>query len=147
GYAIPTILQAFIYITSVAVEIWTLVLMIAASIAGAWLGAGIVAKWPRRNIQIGMGFALLMASTVLLMQITATQPRIGNFIANNIAFLKPVVAEVTRIFKGGESSALHGILLAIGLIGNFALGALMTLGIGLYAPCLILVSLLGMTPG
>jgi uncharacterized membrane protein YfcA len=34
----------------------------------------------------------------------------------------------------------------LGLAGNFALGALMTLGIGLYAPCLILVSLLGMNP-
>ena len=36
--------------------------------------------------------------------------------------------------------------LAIGVIGNFFLGALMTLGIGLYAPCMILVSLLGMDP-
>ena len=32
------------------------------------------------------------------------------------------------------------------LVVNFLLGALMTLGIGLYAPCLILVSLLGMNP-
>jgi uncharacterized membrane protein YfcA len=35
--------------------------------------------------------------------------------------------------------------LAIALGGNFFLGALMTLGIGLYAPCMILVSLLGMS--
>jgi uncharacterized membrane protein YfcA len=40
--------------------------------------------------------------------------------------------------------ALSGVKLALGLAGNFALGALMTLGIGLYAPCMILVSLLGM---
>ena len=33
--------------------------------------------------------------------------------------------------------------LALGLVGNFALGALMTLGIGMYAPCMILVGLLG----
>ena len=33
-----------------------------------------------------------------------------------------------------------------GLVGNFALGALMTIGIGLYAPCMILVSFLGMAP-
>jgi uncharacterized membrane protein YfcA len=32
----------------------------------------------------------------------------------------------------------------LGLAGNFVLGALMTLGIGLYAPCMILVGLLGM---
>jgi uncharacterized membrane protein YfcA len=147
GYAIPTITQAFIYITAVPVEIWTLVLMIAASVAGAWLGAGVVAKWRRRNVQIGMGFALLMASFVLLMQIIATQARVGGFVSAHLTRLQPAVSEITRIFKGGESTALHGLLLAAGLIGNFALGALMTLGIGLYAPCLILVSLLGMTPG
>jgi uncharacterized membrane protein YfcA len=46
----------------------------------------------------------------------------------------------------GEAIALHGALLVIGVLGNFMLGALMSLGIGLYAPCLILVSLLGMNP-
>jgi uncharacterized membrane protein YfcA len=30
--------------------------------------------------------------------------------------------------------------------GNFVLGALMTLGIGLYAPCLIMLSLMGLSP-
>ena len=37
-------------------------------------------------------------------------------------------------------------LLVIAVGCNFVLGALMTLGVGLYAPCLILVSLLGMNP-
>src|SRR4029077_8683219 len=96
GYAIPTIAQAFIYITAVPVEIWTLVLMIIASIAGAWLGAGVVAKWSRRNIQIGMGFALLMASTILLMQVIATQPRIGQFLSTHLRFLQPAIVEITR---------------------------------------------------
>ena len=36
-------------------------------------------------------------------------------------------------------SASTGPRLAIGIAGNFVLGALMTLGIGLYAPCMILV--------
>jgi uncharacterized membrane protein YfcA len=47
---------------------------------------------------------------------------------------------------GGEALALHDgrLLFAIGV--NFVLGALMMLGVGLYAPCLILVSLLGMSP-
>ena len=47
---------------------------------------------------------------------------------------------------GGADLALAGTKLTIGLVGNFVLGALMTLGIGLYGPCLILVSLLGMNP-
>ena len=32
------------------------------------------------------------------------------------------------------------------MVVNFFLGALMMLGVGLYAPCLILLSLLGMSP-
>jgi uncharacterized membrane protein YfcA len=41
---------------------------------------------------------------------------------------------------------VRGLKLMIAVGGNFLLGALMSLGIGLYAPCMILVSLLGMNP-
>jgi uncharacterized membrane protein YfcA len=47
---------------------------------------------------------------------------------------------------GGDALGLGSPLLWVGLAANFALGALMTLGIGLYAPCMILVALLGMNP-
>ena len=47
---------------------------------------------------------------------------------------------------GGAATGVAGGALAIGIFGNFCLGALMTLGIGLYAPCLIMISLLGMEP-
>src|SRR5204863_635934 len=56
-----------------------------------------------------------------------------------------IVARVTgSVPSGGGALGLTGAFLAIGLAGNFVLGALMTLGIGLYAPCMILVALLGM---
>jgi uncharacterized membrane protein YfcA len=120
GHTLPTITQAFIYTTIIEVDMTTLMLMIGAAVAGSWLGAGIVAGWPKRNIQIGMGLALLVAA--------------GLFTWRNLG--------------GGGSDAgtldLQGTKLALGLAGNFALGALMTLGIGMYAPCMILVSLLGM---
>jgi uncharacterized membrane protein YfcA len=122
GYALPTVVQALIYISIVQVDIWTLVLLIAASVAGAWLGAGIVCQWPRRTIQIGMGFALLAAAGLMML------------------------SQLHLVPSGGATLELRGIRLGAGLVGNFALGALMTLGIGLYAPCLILVSLLGMNP-
>lgn len=122
GYALPTVAQAFIYIAIVQVEIWTLILMIAASVLGAWLGAGIVARWSRRKVQIGMGCALIAAAILMLRAQFAGQ-------ADDAGTL-----------------GLSGALLGLGLIGNFALGALMSLGIGLYAPCLILISLLGMNP-
>ena len=122
----PTIAQAFIYISIVEVDIWTLILLIVASVAGAWLGAGVVARWPRRNVQIGMGLALLAAAGLMSNQ---------------------AVREMLKLSGGGGVALeLRGALLAAGLVGNFALGALMTLGIGLYAPCLIMISLLGMNP-
>ena len=62
GHTLPTIAQAFIYTRIVPVESTTLVLMIVAAVAGSWLGAGVVVRWPRRRIQIGMGLALLAAS-------------------------------------------------------------------------------------
>ena len=52
-----------------------------------------------------------------------------------------------QLFPGGGAElGVHGVRLAIAVSVNFMLGALMTLGIGLYAPCMILVSLLGMNP-
>jgi len=124
GYVIPTVVQAYIYTQLVPVDTTTLIALIAASVLGAWLGAGVVAAWSRRKVQIGMGIALLVFAVILVMK----QPQVR---------LMPA---------GGDALALTGTKLAIGVIGNFMLGALMTLGIGLYAPCMILVSLLGMNP-
>ena len=122
GHALPTVAEALVFIAIVNVGMATLACLIAASVAGAWLGAGVVASWPRRKVQIGMGAALLAAA--------------GLFAMTNLHLLP----------GGGDALSLQGGRFAAGLVGNFALGALMTLGIGLYAPCMILVSLLGMNP-
>jgi uncharacterized membrane protein YfcA len=120
GHTLATVTQAFIFIAIVTVELRTLVLMIAAACLGSWLGAGFVAKASRRKIQLGMGFALLVAATLFLMTIFKVLP------------------------TGGNTQGLAGWRLGAGLAGNFLLGALMEVGVGLYGPCLILVSLLGM---
>ena len=122
GHTPPTIVQAFVFIAIVQVDMTTLILLIAAAVSGAWLGAGIVASWPRRRVQIGMGLALLTAAALFLM--------------TNLGLLPP----------GGNTLDLSGPRLVTGVAVNFILGALMTLGIGLYGPCMILVSLLGMNP-
>ena len=122
GHALPTVVQTFIYTSIIPVDVATLFSMIGASILGAWLGAGVVARWPRRTVQIGMGMALLVAASLMFM----TQ---------------------MKLFPGGgEALGVAGLKLVIAVAVNFMLGALMTLGIGLYAPCMILVSLLGMNP-
>ena len=128
GHTLPTVAQAFIYTKLIPVDVLTLFSMIAAAVLGAWLGAGVVARWPKRKIQVGMGSALLVAATLML--ITQIQAATGS-----------------RILPlGGEALGVRGLLLVVAIVGNFILGALMTLGIGLYAPCMILVSLLGMNP-
>ena len=65
GHTPPTVTQALIFVSIVTVDVVTLVSMIAASVAGAWLGVGIVSRLPRRAIQIGMGIALLVAASLL----------------------------------------------------------------------------------
>jgi uncharacterized membrane protein YfcA len=124
GYVIPTVVQAYIYTQLVPVDITTLIALIAAAVAGAWLGAGVVSSWPRRKVQVGMGGALLVAAIIMI----AKQPQVG---------LMPA---------GGDALALTGTKLIVGIVGNFVLGAFMTIGIGLYAPCMILIYLLGMRP-
>jgi uncharacterized membrane protein YfcA len=122
GHTPPTIVQAIIYITVIAVDRGTLALLIGASVMGAWLGAGIVSRWEKRRIQRGMALALV--ATALL-----------------------IVFRMTGIFPGGgDALGLRGAPLIAGVAGNVLLGALMTLGIGLYAPCMAMVSLLGMNP-
>lgn len=123
GHCLPTITQAFIGITLIEVDPLTLVLMIAAAVAGAWIGAGVVSRLPRRAIQIGMGLALVIAAGFMLAKLTGVMP------SSAVGTLD-----------------LQGWRLALGLIGSFFLGTIMPLGIGYYAPCMILVSMLGMSP-
>jgi uncharacterized membrane protein YfcA len=122
GHALPTILEAFLFIAIVNVDALTLVLLIGGAVCGAWFGAGIVAGWSRRKVQIGMAIALLAAAAFFLMSILNLFP------------------------AGGTALILQNWRLGVGVAVCVLLGALMTLGIGMYAPCMILVSLLGMDP-
>ncbi|MFN0205108.1 MAG: permease [Planctomycetota bacterium] len=130
GHTLPTIAQAFIYTQLIEVDFTTLVSMIVASVAGAWLGAGFVSGLSKRKVQIGMGVALLAAVSILLYRLIPA------------LLEKPDPAASAPQDTG--TIALEGTKLWIGIGVNFVLGALMTLGIGLYAPCMILVQLLGM---
>jgi uncharacterized membrane protein YfcA len=122
GHTLPVVAQAFIFMTVIKIDPVMLVLLIIASLIGGWLGAGVVSNVPRRLIQLGMGIALLLAALFMLMS------QFGLFPA------------------GGEELGLSTTRLLIALVMNFIFGALVTLGIGNYAPSLVLFSLLGMDP-
>ena len=122
GHTLPTIAEALIYTAIIGVDPRTMIFMIVAAVLGAWLGAGLVARWPRRNVQVGMGGALAVAAILFVFK------DLGMFPA------------------GGTALGLTGGTLAFAVFANFCLGALMTIGIGLYAPCLILIAMLGMDP-
>lgn len=119
---IPTVLEAFIYMTIIEVEPVTLVSMLTSATLGAYLGAGIVAKLPTKAVQKTMGISLLV-----------------------VAFLM-FAGKMGWFPGGGEAIGLTGVKLVIAVVVNFFLGALMTAGIGLYAPCMALVYFLGMSP-
>ena len=122
GHALPTVVEAFIFVAVIAVDFKLLVSMIAASALGAWFGAGIVSGWPKRRIQIGLGIALLAAAALMLS------------------------SQLNLLPLGGDALSLSGPKFWIAVGANFMFAAFMQLGVGLYAPCMILVSLLGMNP-
>ena len=122
GHTLPVITQAIIFIAAVKVDPVTLIAMIISATLGARVGAGIVTRLPRRTIQFAMGAALLIAAAVILGRSLHLLP------------------------GGGDLLGLTGATLAVAVTVNFLLGSLNMVGIGLYAPCLTLVSLLGMNP-
>ena len=122
GHTPAAIAETLIFVTAILVDPLLLVTVVGSAAAGAWLGAGVVARLPRRAIQITMGVALVIAGTV--------------FAAINLGALP----------GGGTAMALSGWKFGLAVGINFILGALMSAGIGLYAPCMITLALLGMHP-
>jgi hypothetical protein len=96
--------------------------MSIAAPAGSVLGAGFVAKMSRRKIQLGMGFGLLAVASIML--------------AGLLQWIPP----------GGEAIGLTGWKLIVAVVMSFVFGALQTIGVGFYAPCMAMVYALGMHP-
>jgi hypothetical protein len=119
---IPVLIQAIIFIKVIEVEPITLIVMFLTAMGGAMIGAGIVAKLSENKIRLTMSIALLITA--------------GFMLANKLHL----------IHGEGVAIGIHGWKLVIAAVVNFILGAMMTAGVGLYAPCMALVFLLGLSP-
>jgi uncharacterized membrane protein YfcA len=124
GHAVPTIVQSAIYLVILGVHVDPVLLAacIAAAVLGSLIGVPLVVRASVQLVQGIVGVALLIAAALYAM--------------SNLA-LFPI---------GGTASALPPAQMAIAISVHFLLGALMAFGIGLYAPSLILLSLLGLDP-
>jgi uncharacterized membrane protein YfcA len=122
GHTLPTVVEAFIFVAVIPVDFRTMVSMIASACAGAWFGAGMISDWPKRKIQIGLGIALICAALLMLS------------------------SQLKLIPAGGDALGLVGLKFWFAVGASFILAAFQQLGIGFFAPCMILVSLMGMNP-
>ncbi len=122
GSSVPVAVEAFAFVTAIAVDPVTLALMVPVGALGGYFGAGLVSRLPRRGVQLGMAVALVVGATFM------------------------TVTNLQWIPGGGDAVGFTGATLIVATLLNFAFCALNALGIGSYAPSLIVFSLLGMSP-
>ena len=125
GDTIPVCVEAFLFFGFVDMDMLTLVLMLVAAILGSLVMAGVVSKFDRKKVRYALFVGLFLLATVILMKIMAVGP----------------------FGTTGTALGLTGGKLVIAVIGNFIFGALMSIGVGLYAPCMAMVLALGMDAG
>ncbi|MBF0600523.1 sulfite exporter TauE/SafE family protein [Limosilactobacillus oris] len=123
--ALPVMTEAFLYIGNFKVDGTTLLSMVVAAMIGSFAGARIVSRLDEKKIEIIVGIALAVTAVLMILSATGVITKLG---ANNVA------------------TGFHGWKLVVACAVNCILGALMSAGIGLYAPCMALVYLLGMNP-
>ena len=125
GDTIPVCVEAFLFFGFVDMDMLTLILMLVAAILGSLVMAGIVSKFDRKKVRYALFVGLFLLATVILCKIMGVGP----------------------FGTTGTALGLTGAKLVIATVGNFVLGALMSIGVGLYAPCMAMVLALGMDAG
>ena len=120
--ALPAITQALIYVRVIKVDPTLLVVCISAAVLGSWLGSSFALALPARPIRLAMGTGLLIAAGLMTL--------------SNLGLLPP----------GGTALELDPMRMTIAAGACFIFGGLLNLGIGFYAPALIVLSLLGLEP-
>lgn len=122
GDCIPVITEFVLFLELITVHPVTLVAMIAAAIVGSLIGARIVSNWSVKVVRIALGGALVFLAFMMACRLLGVGP----------------------FGVAGTATGLEGLKLIVAVGVNFLLGALMTIGVGLYTPCIALCSALGL---
>jgi len=124
GYTPPSIVQAMIFIVLLGVFIDPVLLIgcVIMLVAGAVLGAPLVARTKLRVVQFAVAGALLCAASFY------------------------ALANLNMMPGGGTATSLPVSLMIVAILANFVFGVLLNFGVGNYAPTLAMLSLMGMDP-
>lgn len=124
AHIIPVLVEALLFITIVKVDFLTLITMGTAAYSGAYIGARFTQHWNTKMVQRILGMLLIIAAGFMIFRML-TNPG----------------ADLTDQVRG-----LVGGKLLLGILFDFIIGMLMSMGLGNYAPELIFFSLMGISP-
>lgn len=120
---IYTTMATLIMIKSVDVDFSNLIAVIIAAGIGSAIGERFFAKLELSRLRLCIGLGLVLVAIILILRTAGILGQIAE---------DPV-------------SGVYGIKLVILIIVSFVFGALMTIGVGIYAPMMCTVALLGMS--
>lgn len=119
---VPGAIISAIYITSVEVDMKTLICCVASHVAGTFLGVKLVSKLSGAAIKKIMGVCITIATVILLTKLLGTGA------------------------SGGEAIGLEWSQLAFVIPLWFMFGALNMIGFGIKAPSMSILLVLGLSP-
>ena len=123
GDTIPVCIEAILFAGLAGVDGVTLGVLIAAAVAGAFLGSTLVTKLNIQGVRLMMGIGMIILAVIMALRALAVGP-FGLI---------------------GDGVSLRGGGLIIAAVVMVILGILMNIGVGLYAPCMALCCGLGMS--
>lgn len=122
GMAISNLFTGCLFIGAVQVEMSTLIPFVVCAVIGSFIGSRIVNKVNTRLVQLIMGSVLACTAVIMLMTVRGIE-----------------------LLPSGDLKGVFAIWwkFIIGCLAFIVLGVFMSFGVGLYAPAMAIISLLG----
>ncbi|WP_425379077.1 TSUP family transporter [Spiroplasma endosymbiont of Polydrusus pterygomalis] len=120
GLGIPNLIAGTIFVAAINVQVLTLMLLVLGAILGSFIGAELTKRISAKHISLTM--AIVLAIVVILM----------------------ILMQLNLLPTSGNKTGLSGWQLGLAFILFIIYGGLQAFGIGLYAPALATIALLGM---